>query len=170
MNRFHVKRMVVSTYQAASGAGAAAMRELELQTKEVLEGKPPTTKIFSRQYAFNLFSHNSAVLSNGYNEEEMKLVKETRKIWSDNDVKVTATCIRVPVMRAHTESINLQFENQLDEDTAREILKKSPGLEAEFAVMCPKRGTMGWISVSAVIKYARELHLMLFRLPRCRYS
>ncbi|KAM2781387.1 hypothetical protein COP1_011149 [Malus domestica] len=81
MNRFHVKRMVVSTYQAASGAGAAAMRELELQTKEVLEWKPPTTKIFSRQYAFNLFSHNSAVLSNGYNEEEMKLVKETRKIW-----------------------------------------------------------------------------------------
>ncbi|KAM1541060.1 uncharacterized protein LOC126597081 [Malus sylvestris] len=123
-----VKRMVVSTYQAASGAGAAAMRELELQTKEVLEGKPPTTKIFSRQYAFNLFSHNSAVLSNGYNEEEMKLVKETRKIWSDNDVKVTATCIRVPVMRAHAESINLQFENQLDEDTAREILKKAPGL------------------------------------------
>ncbi|RXH70356.1 hypothetical protein DVH24_007612 [Malus domestica] len=123
-----VKRMVVSTYQAASGAGAAAMRELELQTQEVLEGKPPTTKIFSRQYAFNLFSHNSAVLSNGYNEEEMKLVKETRKIWSDNDVKVTATCIRVPVMRAHAESINLQFENQLDEDTAREILKKAPGL------------------------------------------
>ncbi|XP_048428267.1 aspartate-semialdehyde dehydrogenase-like isoform X2 [Pyrus x bretschneideri] len=98
-----VKRMVVSTYQAASGAGAAAMRELELQTKEVLEGKPPTTKIFSRQYAFNLFSHNSAVLSNGYNEEKMKLVKETRKIWSDNDVKVTATCIRVPVTRAHAE-------------------------------------------------------------------
>lgn len=123
-----VLRMVVSTYQAASGAGAAAMRELEQQTHEVLEGKPPTCKIFQRQYAFNLFSHNSAVLPNGYNEEEMKLVKETRKIWNDTDVKVTATCVRVPVMRAHAESINLQFENPLDEDTARDILKKAPGL------------------------------------------
>lgn len=123
-----VKRMVVSTYQAASGAGAAAMAELELQTKEVLEGKEPTCNIFNRQYAFNLFSHNSPVTGNGYNEEEMKLVKETRKIWSDNDVKVTATCIRVPVMRAHAESINLQFETPLDEEKAREILSQAEGL------------------------------------------
>lgn len=120
--------MVVSTYQAASGAGAAAMEELELQTREVLEGKPPTCKIFNRQYAFNLFSHNASVLSNGYNEEEMKMVKETRKIWNDKDVKVTATCIRVPIMRAHAESVNLQFERPLDEDTARDILKNAPGV------------------------------------------
>ncbi|BAT72692.1 hypothetical protein LR48_Vigan1091s000100 [Vigna angularis] len=126
--RAKVLRMVVSTYQAASGAGAAAMEELELQTREVLEGKPPTCKIFNRQYAFNLFSHNASVLSNGYNEEEMKMVKETRKIWNDKDVKVTATCIRVPVMRAHAESVNLQFENPLDEDTARDILKNAPGV------------------------------------------
>ncbi|KAK7370052.1 hypothetical protein VNO80_12106 [Phaseolus coccineus] len=126
--RAKVLRMVVSTYQAASGAGAAAMEELELQTREVLEGKPPTCKIFNRQYAFNLFSHNAPVLSNGYNEEEMKMVKETRKIWNDKDVKVTATCIRVPVMRAHAESVNLQFENPLDEDTARDILKNAPGV------------------------------------------
>ncbi|MCO5572953.1 hypothetical protein L7F22_026715 [Adiantum nelumboides] len=123
-----VKRMVVSTYQAASGAGAAAMAELEQQTHEVLEGKPPTCKIFNRQYAFNLFSHNSAVMQNGYNEEEMKLVKETRKIWGDPDVKVTATCIRVPVMRAHAESINLQFEKALDEDTARKLLRQAAGV------------------------------------------
>lgn len=123
-----VVRMVVSTYQAASGAGAAAMEELELQTREVLEGKPPTCKIFKQQYAFNLFSHNAPVLSNGYNEEEMKLVKETRKIWNDMNVKVTATCIRVPVMRAHAESVNLQFEKPLDEDTAREILKSAAGV------------------------------------------
>lgn len=126
--RAKVLRMVVSTYQAASGAGAAAMEELEEQTREVLEGKQPTCKIFSQQYAFNLFSHNAPVLSNGYNEEEMKLVKETRKIWNDTNVKVTATCIRVPVMRAHAESINLQFEMPLDEDTAREILKSAPGV------------------------------------------
>ncbi|KAJ8760496.1 hypothetical protein K2173_015163 [Erythroxylum novogranatense] len=123
-----VKRMVVSTYQAASGAGAAAMEELELQTREVLEGKSPTCNIFKQQYAFNLFSHNAPILSNGYNEEEMKMVKETRKIWNDDTVKVTATCIRVPVMRAHAESINLQFEKPLDEDSAREILKNAPGL------------------------------------------
>ncbi|KAG9457053.1 hypothetical protein H6P81_001561 [Aristolochia fimbriata] len=123
-----VLRMVVSTYQAASGAGAAAMQELELQTREVLDGKQPTCNIFKQQYAFNLFSHNAPVLSNGYNEEEMKLVKETRKIWNDKDVKVTATCIRVPVMRAHAESINLQFEKPLDEDTAREVLKKAAGV------------------------------------------
>ncbi|GMI87502.1 hypothetical protein like AT1G14810 [Hibiscus trionum] len=126
--RAKVTRMVVSTYQAASGAGAAAMHELELQTREVLEGKPPTCNIFKQQYAFNLFSHNAPVLENGYNEEEMKMVKETRKIWNDNNVKVTATCIRVPVMRAHAESVNLQFENPLDEDTAREILKNAPGV------------------------------------------
>lgn len=126
--RAKVTRMVVSTYQAASGAGAAAMEELEQQTREVLEGKPPTCKIFKRQYAFNLFSHNAPILSNGYNEEEMKLVKETRKIWNDNSVRVTATCIRVPVMRAHAESVNLQFEQPLDEGTAREILKNAPGV------------------------------------------
>lgn len=123
-----VIRMVVSTYQAASGAGAAAMEELELQTREVLEGKEPTCKIFKQQYAFNLFSHNAPVLSNGYNEEEMKLVKETRKIWNDMNVKVTATCIRVPVMRAHAESVNLQFEKPLDEDSAREILRSAAGV------------------------------------------
>ncbi|KAM7268679.1 hypothetical protein ACFE04_010845 [Oxalis oulophora] len=123
-----VTRMVVSTYQAASGAGAAAMEELELQTREVLQGKPPTCNIFSQQYAFNLFSHNAPIQPNGYNEEEMKLVKETRKIWNDKDVKVTATCIRVPVMRAHAESVNLQFEKPLDENTAKDILKNAPGV------------------------------------------
>ncbi|KAH0916431.1 hypothetical protein HID58_030877 [Brassica napus] len=123
-----VKRMVVSTYQAASGAGAAAMEELVQQTREVLAGKPPTCNIFSQQYAFNLFSHNAPITENGYNEEEMKLVKETRKIWNDTEVKVTATCIRVPVMRAHAESVNLQFENPLDENTARELLRKAPGV------------------------------------------
>eukprot|EP00245_Coleochaete_scutata_P006780 TRINITY_DN21564_c0_g1_i1.p1 TRINITY_DN21564_c0_g1~~TRINITY_DN21564_c0_g1_i1.p1 ORF type:complete len:412 (-),score=93.78 TRINITY_DN21564_c0_g1_i1:527-1726(-) len=123
-----VKRMVVSTYQAASGAGAAAMDELVLQTREVLDGKAPTCNIFSRQYAFNLFSHNSDVTENGYNEEELKMVKETRKIWNNKDVKVTATCIRVPVMRAHAESINLEFENELDENMARDILRKAKGV------------------------------------------
>ena len=74
------------------------------------------------QYAFNLFSHNSPMTDNGYNEEEMKMVKETRKIWGEPDIAVTATCIRVPIMRAHAESINLEFEEGLSEEQARQAL------------------------------------------------
>lgn len=97
------------------------MEELEQQTKDVLEGRPPTTNIFPFQYAFNIFSHNSDVTDTGYNEEEMKLVKETKKIWGENDVAITATCIRVPVMRAHAESINLEFAQDISEQQAREV-------------------------------------------------
>lgn len=124
-----VKRMVVSTYQAASGAGAAAMEELRQQTRDVLDGKPAQPKIFPVQYAFNLFSHNSGVdVESGYNEEELKLVKETRKIWGDDKVRVAATCVRVPVMRAHAESINLELENPLTVDQARAALEAFPGV------------------------------------------
>ncbi|WP_432799390.1 aspartate-semialdehyde dehydrogenase [Poriferisphaera sp. WC338] len=126
-----VKRMVVSTYQAASGAGAAAMRELELQTREVLEEKPVTTEIFPFQYAFNLFSHNSDMKPNGYNQEELKMVHETHKIWNQfngDQSAITATCIRVPVMRAHAESINLEFENPITEEQAIAALDKAPGV------------------------------------------
>ncbi|HAI11591.1 MAG TPA: aspartate-semialdehyde dehydrogenase [Phycisphaerales bacterium] len=123
-----VKRMVVSTYQAASGAGAAAMAELEQQTREVLEGKEPTCDIFPRQYAFNIFSHNAPITETGYNEEEMKMVKETHKIWNNPNVQIAATCVRVPVMRAHAESINLELENPMDEKEAKELLSKSAGV------------------------------------------
>ncbi|MCC6581274.1 MAG: aspartate-semialdehyde dehydrogenase [Phycisphaeraceae bacterium] len=123
-----VKRMVVSTYQAASGAGYAAMMELEEQSRQVLVGQTPVCKIFKQQYAFNLFSHNSDMQPNGYNQEEMKMLKETHKIWSDNKPRITTTCVRVPVMRAHAESINLEFEKPLDENDAREILRKAPGI------------------------------------------
>mmetsp|Transcript_10225 Transcript_10225/g.21903 ORF Transcript_10225/g.21903 Transcript_10225/m.21903 type:complete len:380 (+) Transcript_10225:174-1313(+) len=125
----NVKRMVVSTYQAASGAGAAAMEELRAQTRDVLDGKPAQPKIFPMQYAFNLFSHNSKMdVELGYNEEEMKMVKETHKIWKNKDVKITATCIRVPVMRAHAESINLEFEKDITPEQALEALSKFPGV------------------------------------------
>ena len=124
-----VERMVVSTYQAASGAGALAMAELEQQTKEyVNDGQVKTMEIFKWQYAFNVFSHNAPMTENGYNEEEMKMVKETWKIWNDKDVKVTATCIRVPVLRAHSESINLTLRNPCDEVKAKEILSKAQGV------------------------------------------
>jgi aspartate-semialdehyde dehydrogenase len=124
----NVKRMVVSTYQAASGAGQAAMEELELQTREALEGKPITMNIFPFQYAFNLFSHNAPMTDTLYNEEEMKMVKETAKIWNDKDVRITATCIRVPVMRAHAESINLEFEKDITADEALQLLAAFPGV------------------------------------------
>ncbi|MEM9916139.1 MAG: aspartate-semialdehyde dehydrogenase [Planctomycetota bacterium] len=127
-----VKRMVVSTYQAASGAGAAAMRELEQQTREALDGEVTTKDIFPFQYAFNLFSHNSPMQDNGYNQEELKMVHETHKILGQveeaDQMAVTATCIRVPVMRAHAESINLTFDGTMTEDQTRELIEAAPGV------------------------------------------
>ncbi|MSR69476.1 MAG: aspartate-semialdehyde dehydrogenase [Phycisphaerales bacterium] len=124
-----VRRMTVATYQAASGAGAAAMRELEAQAHDFAGGRPLNTQIFGRQYLFNCFSHNSAIGAEGYNEEEAKLLHETRKIWSDPNVRITATCVRVPVLRAHCEAIGLEFEHPLSEAQAREILATAPGVE-----------------------------------------
>jgi aspartate-semialdehyde dehydrogenase len=123
-----VKRMVVSTYQAASGAGQAAMLELEQQSREILAGKKPTIKVLPYQLAFNVFSHNSALDSTGYNQEEVKMVNETRKIFDCPDIAVTATCIRVAVLRAHSESINLEFADPITPDEVRELLKDAPGV------------------------------------------
>jgi aspartate-semialdehyde dehydrogenase len=123
-----VKRMVVSTYQAASGAGQAAMLELEQQSREILAGKKPTIKVLPYQLAFNLFSHNSALDSTGYNQEEVKMVNETRKIFDCMDIAITATCVRVAVFRAHSESINLEFTDPITPDEARNILKDAPGV------------------------------------------
>ncbi len=123
-----VARMVISTYQSASGAGAAAMAELERQAHDWSAGRPLDTAIFGRQYLFNLFSHNSAIGEDGQNEEERKLVDETRKIWSDPDILVSATCVRVPVLRAHSESINLTFRTPITEARAREVLVAAPGI------------------------------------------
>ena len=123
-----VRRMVVSTYQAASGAGAAAMAELRRQTEQVLAGLPPTCRKFPQQYAFNLFSHDSQIGDEGYNSEEMKMLRETHKIWSNPSVRITATCVRVPVMRAHAESINLEFDQPMDRTQALQILRDAPGV------------------------------------------
>ncbi len=124
-----VKRMVVSTYQAASGAGMSAMLELENQTREILNGKKPTCKAFPYQIAFNCFSHNSALGPNGYNLEETKMVKETRKIFNCPDIAITCTCIRIPVFRAHCESINLEFTDPITPDQVRDLLSTAPGVE-----------------------------------------
>jgi aspartate-semialdehyde dehydrogenase len=124
-----VKRIVVSTYQAASGAGWQAMVELEEQTRDVLAGRPAEPKVLPHQIAFNLFSHNSAMGEDGYNQEEKKMVLETRKIFGDNSIAITATCIRVPVARAHSESINLTFESPMAAEKARQILSTAPGVK-----------------------------------------
>lgn len=123
-----VRRIVVSTYQAASGAGLTAMRELEQQTRDVLAGRRPEPQAFPFPIAFNLFSHDSAIGENGYNAEETKMINETRKIFHAPELAVSATCVRVAVMRAHSESINLTFSRPITPEEAREILSDAPGV------------------------------------------
>ncbi|MBI9017964.1 MAG: aspartate-semialdehyde dehydrogenase [Phycisphaerae bacterium] len=124
-----VKRMVVSTYQAVSGAGWQAMEELKQQVQEVLDGKEPVPHTFKHSCAFNCFSHDSEIGENGYNVEEMKMLNETRKIFGDNNIQITTTCVRVPVFRTHCESINLQFTNPITPEEVRDILSKAPGVK-----------------------------------------
>lgn len=125
-----IRRLIAATYQAASGAGAAAMEELRESTRAALDGKPYAHTVLPHPYAFNLFSHNAAVdLSNGYNEEEMKMVKETRKIFGDSDIRISATCVRVPVLRAHCEALNVEFTDRMSAEKVREILSHSPGVK-----------------------------------------
>ncbi len=123
-----VRRMVVSTYQAASGAGMSAMLELESQSREILDGKEPTCRALPYQIAFNCFNHDSALDPNGYNLEEIKMVKETHKIFDCPDIAITATCIRIPVLRAHCESINLEFADPITPDEVRDLLSSAPGV------------------------------------------
>jgi aspartate-semialdehyde dehydrogenase len=123
-----VRRIVVSTYQAASGAGAAAMAELKEATRAALDGRSFEPKVLPHLAAFNVFSHNSEVGQDGYNLEERKMILETRKIFHCDGIHITATCMRVPVIRAHSESINLQFANPISESEVRRILSSAPGV------------------------------------------
>ena len=124
-----IRRLVVSTYQSASGAGLAAMEELQVQAREVLEGNEPAPKALPHPIAFNVFSHNTTIGPEGYNGEETKVMKETRKILSDPALAITATCVRVPVLRAHTESINLTLKEPLSPEQARALLAQAPGVQ-----------------------------------------
>lgn len=124
-----IKRIVVSTYQAASGAGVLAMEELKNQSREILEGKTPTKNAFPHQIAFNLFSHNSEIGEGGFCEEEIKMIRETKKIFHDDSVQVCATTIRVPVVRAHSEVINIETEKEISPEEAKELLLKASGVK-----------------------------------------
>jgi len=124
-----IKRIVVSTYQSASGAGAMAMEELEKLSQEVLDGLTPKSKVLPYSLAFNLFLHNSTLQANNYCEEEMKMVNETRKILGEPELALTATCVRVPVLRAHSEAVNIEFIKSFPVKKAYEILESAPGVE-----------------------------------------
>jgi len=125
-----IKRLIIATYQAASGAGAAAMAELLEATKAYLEGKPYQQKVMPHPYAFNLFSHNAEIdLETGYNGEESKVITETKKIFEDPEIAVGVTCVRVPVLRAHTEAITIECYEPITEADVRKILSFAPGVK-----------------------------------------
>ncbi|NJM98197.1 MAG: aspartate-semialdehyde dehydrogenase [Phormidesmis sp. RL_2_1] len=124
-----IRRIVVATYQSASGAGAAAMAEVKQQAQAILNGEKPPTKSFPYPLAFNLFPHNTPINDQGYCEEEMKMVNETRKIFGAPNLRISATCIRVPVLRAHSEAVNLEFEQPFPVAEAREAIQAAAGVQ-----------------------------------------
>jgi len=125
-----IKRLILSTYQAASGGGAAAMDELVQSTRASLSGEAYQPRVLPHPYAFNLFSHNTAIdPETGYNEEETKVIKETRKIFEDDRIAIGVTCVRVPVLRAHSEAITFECERPITEGEVRKILAAAPGVK-----------------------------------------
>jgi aspartate-semialdehyde dehydrogenase len=128
-NAFGIKRAIVSTYQATSGAGAKGMTELENGTREYLEGKPVKNEVFVHPIPFNLIPHIDAFQDNGYTKEEMKVLWETQKIMRDHTLRVSCTAVRIPTMRAHAEAITLELERAATPDEARAVLKNAPGVD-----------------------------------------
>jgi aspartate-semialdehyde dehydrogenase len=125
-----IRRLILSTYQAASGAGAAAMEELREGTRAYLDGRPYQPKVLPHPYAFNVFSHNTSIdPGTGYNEEESKLMQEARKIMSEPQLNISATCIRVPVLRAHCISATFECERPITADEVRKLLAGAPGVK-----------------------------------------
>jgi len=125
-----VKRLIISTYQAASGGGAAMMQELEESTRAHLDGRDYAPKVVKYPYAFNLFSHNTAIdMDTGYNDEETKVMTEARKIFEDDAMAINATCIRVPVLRAHSVSMTFTCERPITPGEVRALLEKAPGVK-----------------------------------------
>ena len=127
--RRSIRRVVISTYQSASGAGARAMEELRQLSRTVLDGGEPVSSVLPHSLAFNLFLHNSPLEPSGYCEEELKMLNETRKIMDLPDLRLSATCVRVPVLRAHSEAVNIEFSEPFPVEEARALLAVAPGVE-----------------------------------------
>ncbi|GAB4259804.1 aspartate-semialdehyde dehydrogenase [Deferrisoma sp.] len=127
-DRARIRRIVVSTYQAVSGTGKRAIEELERQSRELLNFREPTRGVYPHQIAFNCLPHIDVFLENGYTKEEMKMVNETKKIFEDDSVRVTATTVRVPVFYGHSEAVNVEFEQKITADEARALLEAAPGV------------------------------------------
>ncbi len=123
-----IKRIVVSTYQAVSGAGQAAISELENQTSALTNGEPVSINAFTKQIAYNVIPHIDVFQDNGYTKEEMKMVDETKKILGDSSIRIAANCVRVPVIRAHSEAINIETQEKIGEQKAREVLSACDGI------------------------------------------
>ena len=124
-----IKRIVVATYQAVSGSGKKAIVELEDQVKAWAEDRIPEARVYPHQIAFNCLPHIDVFLDNGYTREEMKMVKETRKILEDPEIQISATAVRVPVFYSHSEAVNAEFEQKISASKARELLTKAPGIQ-----------------------------------------
>jgi len=123
-----IERVVVATYQAVSGTGKAAVREVEDQSREVLEGGEVKVEVYPHQIGFNLLPHIGSFTESGYSTEELKMVHETRKIMGDDKLRITATTVRVPVLIGHAESVNIETKKKISADRVREILKDAPGV------------------------------------------
>jgi len=123
-----IKRVVVSTYQAVSGAGQKAVLELEEQVKAIASGKKVKPKVFPHQIAYNCIPQVDIFLEDGYTKEEMKMVNETKKIMGDDSIAITATCVRVPVFRGHSEAVNIETERKITPEEVRQILSKAEGV------------------------------------------
>jgi len=148
-DRFRIKRVVVSTYQSVSGAGKEGADELFEQTRAVFVGDPKESTKFTKQIAFNVIPHIDVFMDDGDTKEEWKMIQETRRMMGE-DIAVTATCVRVPVFVGHSESINIEFHDPIDEDEARDLLRESPGL-----MVIDKREDGGYVTpVECVGDYA----------------
>ncbi|MBI4267619.1 MAG: aspartate-semialdehyde dehydrogenase [Chloroflexi bacterium] len=124
-----IKRIVVDTYQAVSGTGSAAMEELTMQARQVLDGKSTVPHVYPHQIAFNILPEIDTFLENGYTKEEWKMVEETRKIMHAPEILISATCARVPVFNSHSEAVNVEFSQPMTADEARRILAQAPGVK-----------------------------------------
>ncbi|MBS3904930.1 MAG: aspartate-semialdehyde dehydrogenase [Simkania sp.] len=123
-----IRRIIASTYQAASGAGIQAIRELKEESLAFLENRPYARSVFPQPYAFNVFAHNSKLYDNGYVDEELKILEESRKILGDASLRISATCVRVPTLRSHAETLNIEFSEPFSVEEAYDTLCKAPGL------------------------------------------